>query len=89
MAERITIELEAVSGKGVIEVEPRTESMSVPADGPQWQVPFFMPRAQVYYWSTAWQEGERQSSAELRRGEAPTFDTPKDALRWLDEPEGE
>jgi hypothetical protein len=89
MAKTITVDLEAVSGKGAIEVEPRTESMSVPSVGSYRSVPFFMPRAQVYYWSSAWQEGERESSAELRRGEAPTFDNPEDALRWLDEPEGE
>lgn len=89
MVESVTIDLEAVSGKGVIEVELRTESVSVPAHGPHQRVPFFMPRVQVYYWSSAWQEGARESSAELRRGEAPTFDNPEDALRWLDEPEGE
>ncbi len=89
MAKSVTIDLEAVSGKGVIEVETRTESVSVPPRGHHQQVPFFMPRSQVYYWSSAWQEGERASSAELRRGEAPTFDSPEDALRWLDEPEGE
>ncbi len=89
MAKTITVELEAVSGKGVIEVEPRTESVSVPSVGSYRSVPFFMPRVQVYYWSPSWQEGERQSLEELRRGEARTFDDPEETLRWLDEPEVE
>jgi hypothetical protein len=34
-----------------------------------------------------WQEGEAEADEELRRGEARSFDSPEDALRWLDEPE--
>lgn len=88
MAELI-LDIEAVEGSASITVEPRTESVSVPPDHPYQRVPFFMPRAQVYYWSSSWQEGERESLAELRRGETRTFDNPEDALRWLDEPEGD
>lgn len=51
-------------------------------------IPFSVPRDQLYYWSREWQEGEAEADEELRRGEVRTFDDPREALRWLDEPEG-
>ena len=44
-----------------------------------------IPGSQDYYWSEAWQEGEREAMKEYGRGEAVTFDCAEDAIRWLRE----
>jgi hypothetical protein len=50
-------------------------------------VPHDMPPSidvgQAYYWRYAWQVGERESRAELERGEKRTFASAEDAIRWL------
>ncbi len=48
-------------------------------------VPLFVPREQGYYWTREWQDGEEEADEELRRGEARSFDSVENALRWLDE----
>jgi hypothetical protein len=47
------------------------------------QVPMFIPADQAYYWSSAWQRGEAETLANLRAGNAQTFDDPLDAIRHL------
>ena len=42
-----------------------------------------LPASQDYYWSEAWQEGEREAMEEYRRGEAVGFNCAEDAIRWL------
>jgi hypothetical protein len=39
--------------------------------------------SQAYYWSAAWQEAEKESREEYRRGEGVSFDSPADAIKWL------
>jgi hypothetical protein len=45
-------------------------------------------RSQEYYWTSCWQEGERESLEAQARGETVTFDgeDPNDIIRWLLEP---
>lgn len=38
---------------------------------------------QAYFWQADWQAGERAAEAQLLRGEAPTFSTVEDGMRWL------
>jgi len=63
------------------------EIVSLPADQ-------FLPRIstaipplsdpeQAYFWTSDWQAAERTADEELRRGEAPTFATVEDGMRWL------
>jgi hypothetical protein len=47
------------------------------------QVPLFIPASQAYYWSSAWQEGEAETRANLDAGNARTFNDPLDAIRHL------
>jgi hypothetical protein len=49
------------------------------------QQTWFVPRlaSQDYYWSAAWQAGERESLEEYRRGEGVNFDCSEDAIKWL------
>lgn len=47
------------------------------------RVPLFIPAEQAYYWSSAWQEGEAETKANLKAGNARTFDDPLDAIRHL------
>lgn len=47
------------------------------------QVPLFIPASQAYYWSSAWQEGEAETRANLDAGNAKTFNDPLDAIRHL------
>ena len=41
------------------------------------------PADQDYYWTAEWQEGERETLAELAAGRGKTFDTTDDVLRYL------
>jgi len=47
------------------------------------QVPLFIPADQAYYWSSIWQAGETETRANLKVGNAQTFDDPLDAIRHL------
>lgn len=44
-----------------------------------------IPREEAYYWSMAWQDGERESLAGHARGDSVVFDSddPNDVIRWL------
>ena len=42
-----------------------------------------VPRDQLYYWTSAWQENERAALRELADGECREFDSGDDAIRWL------
>jgi hypothetical protein len=46
-------------------------------------IPAFIPANQTYYWSSRWQEAERQALNDLASGRARTFDDPRDAARYL------
>ena len=46
-------------------------------------MPLFIPADQAYYWSSAWQRGEAESLANLKSGNARTFDEPLDAIHHL------
>ncbi len=43
----------------------------------------FIPADQAYYWSSEWQRGEAETRANLKAGNAQTFDDPLDAIRHL------
>ena len=45
--------------------------------------PAAIPAGQEYYWTAAWQAGERETLAELAAGRGKTFDTAGEALRYL------
>jgi hypothetical protein len=53
------------------------------------RMPASVPREQLYYWTYRWQEGIRQSRAELDAGEYRDFANPRDAIRWLLSEEGQ
>lgn len=84
MAEYVTLDLSAASGKSEVEIDFHADSASVPTRRSPYRVPFFLSRGQTYYWTREWQEGEAEADAELRRGEGRIFDDPEEALRWLD-----
>jgi hypothetical protein len=46
-------------------------------------IPAFISAHQTYYWSSQWQESERQALADLASGHARTFADPNDAARYL------
>jgi hypothetical protein len=46
-------------------------------------IPAFIPANQTYYWSSRWQEAERQALDDLAHGRAKTFTDPRDAVRYL------
>lgn len=47
------------------------------------RTPFFVPRAQAYYWTTAWQRDESAAMVEIAGGDLRTFTSGKDAALWL------
>jgi len=79
--------LDAAEGRHAVEVSPRTTSANASRERPRWGLPLFIRSDQVYYWTREWQQGEVEADEELQRGEARTFDSVENALRWLDAPE--
>jgi hypothetical protein len=45
--------------------------------------PMFISADQAYFWSNEWQRGEAETRANLKAGNAKTFDNPLDAIRHL------
>lgn len=45
--------------------------------------PLMVPRDELFFWTRAWQEGERESAEERRRGNVRTFSTGEDLISWL------
>lgn len=88
MSDTLLYDPKSLSGRGNLELDTSSDSASVPEEARDRRVPLFIPREQVYFWTAEWQKGEAEADAELRRGEARSFDDPEEALRWLDEPEG-
>lgn len=70
-----------------LRTDPGSHSWTFVSERTPRYVPLFIPRGQGYYWTREWQDGEEEADEELRRGEAQSFDSTEDALRWLDEPE--
>jgi hypothetical protein len=46
-------------------------------------VPPVTSDGQAYYWTQIWQEGERESLAELAAGRGRIFHSPEEAIRYL------
>lgn len=70
-----------------LRADPASHSWSFVSRPAPRRAPLFVPRGQGYYWTHEWQDGEGEADEELRRGEARSFHSVEDALRWLDEPE--
>lgn len=46
-------------------------------------IPPAVSREQAYYWTIAWQRGEKAALEDLGAGRSRTFDDPDAAVRWL------
>lgn len=44
-------------------------------------------RAQAYFWSERWQQGEREAQADIESGRVRRFDDVAEAIEFLDRPE--
>ncbi len=42
-----------------------------------------IPRSQAYYWTTTWQDGERETVRAYERGEGIRFSSGREAAAWL------
>lgn len=56
--------------------------------------PLFIAQDEIFFWTAAWQAGERESAAERAAGNSIVFDSddPQDIIRWLhadDEPDAD
>ena len=51
--------------------------------GPSSDVPLFVPRAQIYYWTEEWQAGEAEALRDLAEGNVRRFASGAEASRWL------
>ena len=60
-------------------------AINVPVEQRTRDIPFAVPRSQLYYWTRLWQEGVRLSHEALESGDFTEFmsDDPKDVVRWL------
>jgi hypothetical protein len=48
--------------------------------------PLFVPSDQLYYWSRAWQDGEKEALADLEAGRSRVFDDLNELARYLAHP---
>jgi hypothetical protein len=47
------------------------------------RIPFFVARAQLYYWTRDWQAGERKALEDLAEGRYRRFPDGASAAKWL------
>jgi hypothetical protein len=47
------------------------------------RIPLFVARDELFFWTRAWQEGERDSAEAREAGEVVEFDSATDLLKWL------
>ena len=77
------IEIRTANGtSGVIVPYIHTMWSQIP-DRASRTIPPLTDANQAYYWTRVWQEGERETLAELSRGNGKTFDSGKEAIAWL------
>lgn len=77
----------AVEGHNDAMIAVRSAYTSPPSGRFSYRVPFFVTRAQTYFWTTEWQKGEAEAEADIERGDLRRFSDFDEALRWLDGPE--
>lgn len=85
MGTKVATRREVISGQVMSfpsSLQPSPAASRPGASAPR-QVPLFIPASQAYYWSNAWQQGEEETLANLKTGNARTFDNPLDAIRHL------
>ncbi len=78
---------EANVSEAVLPILPDSATLSTPPDRLPHDVPAAIPASQLYYWTGAWQRGEREALEAIERGDSREFDNPRDAIRWLLSPE--
>jgi hypothetical protein len=87
MSFTVPIDQMTASSGAVIDDFGRSDSVfALPADSPvavSRSIPPLSDPEQAYFWAADWQAAERAADAELARGEAPTFTTLGDGMRWL------
>ena len=60
---------------------PAASGVNLPKDSaPR---PISIPASQLYYWTQAWQAGEREADQDREKGDIVRFADPDDAIRWL------
>ena len=77
------VDPEGTIGKGYASLQLRP-TVTNPGQRP----PLFVSRDELFYWTAAWQAGERESSAELKAGQARRFASGEELLSWLRSPDG-
>lgn len=76
-----TARVQSAASTAAIPVGTSTETNStLPAPR---GMPASVPADELYYWSESWQAGEGETRESLARGEGRTFNTAKDAIRYL------
>jgi hypothetical protein len=83
----VDTEHESNVSETVLPILPGSVSLNTPADRLPRDFPAAIPVSQMYYWTGAWQQGEQEALEEIDRGDARYFDNPRDAIRWLLDPE--
>lgn len=60
-------------------LEPSRQAAETNAKRP----PLFIAADELFFWTTRWQAGERESATERERGNVKHFTEGKDLLNWL------
>jgi hypothetical protein len=74
---------EANASETALPILPGSATVNTPPDRLPKDVPVAIPASQLYYWTGAWQQGEREALEAIKRGDSRDFDDPRDAIRWL------
>lgn len=77
----MTLDIEPVPTASTPQAEPfrgaSASNVQVPI------TPFLIPSDQVYYWTSAWQAGERETREDMAVGDTVKFTDARSAIAWL------
>lgn len=77
----MTADVEPIPAASTPRVEPFEGASSSNAQAPV--TPFLIPSDQLYYWTSAWQAGERESMEDVVAGDTVSFGDARSAIAWL------
>ena len=62
---------------------PAVPAASASGEDTGLRTPLFVPEAQLYYWTLAWQAGEAEALRDIAAGKVRRFESGFDAAAWL------
>lgn len=82
MTETLMTQNNNAAASGHDELRPGAAASNVPRSHGR-RVPLFVPQDELFFWTSKWQKGERDSTEGREAGEVVEFDSATDLLKWL------